>query len=234
MTGIVNANQTMAFAAISVTYPAGSTCTCTSGSRSLKARGTSGKFIFFVPSSGDWTVSCTDGDKVASHTVSITEEGQTERVELAYRVYIYNFGSDHPNTGGWNVRGCAPNGNFPNNYETPSVKWNSDNIQLSVSGGYTYGLCHTRNKFDLTPYSKLYMDVDVTYAPQGSHVISLTTQNGSIGSYINSNQSATTGYAETTGRRLMEADISHVGADQLIAIAVGAVITAKVYAIYME
>lgn len=74
---------------IAVTYPEGSICTCSNGTKTLKARDTSGKALFNV-STGTWTVSCTDGSETASETVSITAEGQVKAVELSY-VKIYGI-----------------------------------------------------------------------------------------------------------------------------------------------
>ena len=56
---------------IAVTYPEGSVCTCSNGTKTLKAKDTSGKALFNV-TVGEWTVSCTDGSETAIKTVSIT------------------------------------------------------------------------------------------------------------------------------------------------------------------
>ena len=77
------------YAIIAVAYPEGSTCTCSNGTKTLKARDTSGKALFNV-TVGEWTVSCTDGSKTESETVSITAEGQVKAVELSY-VKIYGI-----------------------------------------------------------------------------------------------------------------------------------------------
>ncbi len=71
-------------ASISVTYPEGSTCKCAKGSNVLTAVGTSGSYTFTVPEAGDWAVSCTNGADTASKTVTITTDGQSETVNLAY------------------------------------------------------------------------------------------------------------------------------------------------------
>lgn len=92
-----------AFAVISATYPAGSTCTCTNGTKTLKAKETSGSFLFLIPEAGAWTVSCTDGTDTTSKNVDITEQYQTENVILSYRVppthqeveYIQTSGSQY-------------------------------------------------------------------------------------------------------------------------------------------
>lgn len=81
-----------AFAFIVVSYPIGSTCTCTNGTKTLRAKGTTGNFVFNIPSADTWTVSCTDGQHTSSKTVIITSEGQSESVTLLYRLYILKDG----------------------------------------------------------------------------------------------------------------------------------------------
>lgn len=71
-------------ATIAVTYPSGSTCTCSNGSTTLTAAGTSGSYTFTVPNSGTWTVTCTDGTSTATANVSITADGQSSSIALAY------------------------------------------------------------------------------------------------------------------------------------------------------
>ena len=82
------------FAAIGVTYPEGSTCTCTNGTKTLKAKTTSGQWVFAIPEAGTWTVTATDGTNTKSESVNITAEGQSVNVELSYRTegYLYNAG----------------------------------------------------------------------------------------------------------------------------------------------
>lgn len=80
------------FAVIGVTYPAGSVCTCTKGTKSYKAKNTSGLVLFAVPEVGDWTVSCTDGTRTASATVTISTQGQAKNVELQYILYLFKAG----------------------------------------------------------------------------------------------------------------------------------------------
>ena len=82
------------FAVIGVTYPAGSTCTCTNGSKTLTAKGTGGKALFVIPSAGTWTVTAVSGSKSTSKTVSITAEGQVETVTLMFEMILWEAGSD--------------------------------------------------------------------------------------------------------------------------------------------
>lgn len=69
---------------INVTYPSGSTCTCTDGATTFTATSTSGSYQFVVPHTGTWTVSCTDGSQSTSASVSITADEQTKSVTLSY------------------------------------------------------------------------------------------------------------------------------------------------------
>ena len=91
MVGKTNVAGARLRAVIAVTYPEGSVCTCSNGTKTLKARDTSGKALFNVPV-GEWTVSCTDGSRTTSKTVSITTEGQVESVTLSYELVLFNNG----------------------------------------------------------------------------------------------------------------------------------------------
>ena len=96
MNGRTNAKNNgggKAFAAISVTYPAGSTCTCTDGTKTLKLKSTSGQGFFLIPYAATWTVTAVSGSKSASKAVSITAEGRVETVELSFPLYILKDGA---------------------------------------------------------------------------------------------------------------------------------------------
>lgn len=98
MVGKTNVAGARLRSVIAVTYPAGSMCTCTNGTRTLKARDTSGYALFNV-TVGEWTVSCTDGERTKSVTVSITAEGQVENVTISYAVYFLRNGELNPSLG---------------------------------------------------------------------------------------------------------------------------------------
>lgn len=78
------------YAVIGVTYPSGSTCTCTNGSKTLKAKDTTGKALFVIPSAGTWAVKAVKGSKSKSKAVSITAEGQVKTVTLTYELYLFS------------------------------------------------------------------------------------------------------------------------------------------------
>lgn len=78
-------SQTAYFAAnIQVTYPAGSTCTCSKGEIVLNAPDTTGSHIFVVPEVGEWIVSSTDGELTDSESVIISSDGESKSVTLEY------------------------------------------------------------------------------------------------------------------------------------------------------
>lgn len=80
------------FAAIGVTYPAGSVCTCTMGSKTLTAKDTSGQALFAIPSAGDWTVKAVSGTQTASAVISVTEDGpRAYYISLAYQLMPTDF-----------------------------------------------------------------------------------------------------------------------------------------------
>lgn len=81
-----------AFAAISVTYPEGSVCTCTQpGQTPLTAGDTSGTWLFVVPVGGEWRIESTFLDKRAFTDVSLSQY-ELKQVHLFYDVPYVNGG----------------------------------------------------------------------------------------------------------------------------------------------
>ena len=141
-------------ATIAVTYPEGSTLTCSDGTTTLTATTTTGSYTFTVPNTGTWTVSCTDGNDTASQAVSITADGVSVSVTLTYfDGYLFNYGSVNEQvTGGWGSRAV---GTLYNNGCTLTAAAQDDgsiilSCQLDKGGIYI-----TNNKIDLTEYSTL-------------------------------------------------------------------------------
>lgn len=131
----VNADYTLTIAyfgaTIAVTYPEGSTCTCSDGSTTLTAADTSGSYTFTVGNTGTWTVTCTNGTDTASESVSITADGQSETVTLGYELVLWDNGSVNEDvTGGWGSL--------------------SDTVISLLGTGYGAGVAQTTNKIDLT------------------------------------------------------------------------------------
>lgn len=132
-------------ATINITYPAGSTCTCTNGSTALTAPDTSGTWVCTVPNAGTWTVSSTDGDKSKSADVVITTDGQTESVTLLYITYLFKDGETYDSlTGGWQG----------------TVNAEKQALQLSAAAGKT-AAAYTKSKVNITGYSTMLVTTDV-------------------------------------------------------------------------
>ena len=80
-------------ATINVTYPVGSTLTCSLGSTVYTATTDTGTYQFKVHSVGTWTIKAVSGSESETAQVSITTDGQTESVELSF-VKIYGISRD--------------------------------------------------------------------------------------------------------------------------------------------
>lgn len=124
-------------ATINITYPAGSTCTCSDGTTTLSAPDTSGTWVCTVPNAGTWTVSSTDGDTSKSADVVITTDGQTESVTLLYITYLFKDGETYDSlTGGWQG----------------TVDAEKQALLLAPAAGKT-ATAYTKSKVDLTNFS---------------------------------------------------------------------------------
>lgn len=82
------------FALIVVTYPAGSVCTCSDGTRTIRAKGTTGSFVFNIPYAGTWTVNCTDGTNTANKNVIVSSKTSYD-VLLTYGFVLYDYGTEN-------------------------------------------------------------------------------------------------------------------------------------------
>ena len=142
-------------ATINITYPAGSTCTCSDGTTTLSAPDTSGTWACIVPNAGTWTAAATDGVENTSETVSITTDGQIVAIELSYLLWLYKSGNTYNAvTGGWSVsKHPSTGGSFDG-----VLTLNADSMLLSteVSGGSVgYANAFTNNSIDLTGVNTL-------------------------------------------------------------------------------
>lgn len=174
-------------ALIDVTYPEGSTCTCSNGTKTLKAKGTSSKYLFNVEP-GTWTVSCTDGIDTVSKSVEITSEGQIASVTLKYNFYLFKSG----------VGAVTP---FRTDIESGAkCVIGTDSIKMTVSDlDSGYSLIETESPVDLTNYSTLVMQVkDMAY------------DRSVTGLYIAKKQSADFDSVSATAKKTLK-DVSGVG-----------------------
>ena len=133
---------TIAFftAYIAVTYPVGSTCTCSNGSTSYTAPDTGGSYTFYVPRTGTWVVSCTNGAGTVSKNVSITADGQRAAITLSYwdGTLYYNGDPYTDYTGGW---ASSTSDGGPASFLT-NITWSFTNVTAYV---YTKKLINVTN-----------------------------------------------------------------------------------------
>lgn len=142
----------MSFASILVKYPAGATCTCTNGSKTLAAKDTSGVAIFYIPSAGTWTVKAVSGTKSVSTPVSITTKGQIETVTLQFDLILFDGTDNTAVTGGFKTQV----GNGTSAQVTDSYIANGS-LEI-YTGANSYAGTYPSNKIDITKYSTLYVD----------------------------------------------------------------------------
>jgi hypothetical protein len=151
----INADYTLTMAyfsaLITTTWPEGSTCSCTDGTSTLYAPDTSGSYTFNVPNKGTWTVTATNGDKTASKSVSITAEGQTESVTLAYEYVLYEAGTKYAELTDKSSTSATYGGKA-------TLTWNADSATFYFGGStsFTSQSAWTYSpQIDLSAYKKL-------------------------------------------------------------------------------
>lgn len=133
-------------ATINITYPAGSTCTCSDGTTTLSAPDTSGTWTCTVPNAGTWTVTSTSGTETDSKAVTITTDGQSTSVELSYALFLFK-----PN---------APSDIIAGEWEIPGNGTVTAEAELTVNSKNAYNdyktwSARTKGQIDLTEYSTL-------------------------------------------------------------------------------
>lgn len=140
-------------ATINITYPAGSTCTCSDGTTTLSAPDTSGTWACVVPNAGTWTLSCTDGTESTSEAVTITTDGQSVSAVLSYALWLYKDGDTCDTvSGGWSSPVWGGN-DF-----SKVVTFNESSMQISTEvfgGSLGYGHVFTNSVIDLSEISTL-------------------------------------------------------------------------------
>lgn len=140
-------------ATINITYPSGSTCTCSDGTTTLSAPDTSGTWACVVPNAGTWTLSCTDGTESTSEAVTITTDGQSVSAVLSYALWLYKDGDTCDTvSGGWSSPVWGGN-DF-----SKVVTFNESSMQISTEvfgGSIGYGHVFTNSVIDLSEISTL-------------------------------------------------------------------------------
>ena len=209
-------------ASITVSYPVGSTLTCTLGSKVLTAKDTSGKWVFGLPSTGSWVVKAAKGSQSTTKTISITAEGQVKNVELVYQVYIFKAGSGL--TSGYSVEGSGKT------VSNDSISWTGN----ASGGGISI---YIKPAVALNDYTKLCFDFECSYNWGGDYGMGfgVGTDAASASMITNTNWTAkVTSVAQgTISRNTVRCDISALTDSEYIKI-VGSYSAGKVYNIWLE
>lgn len=151
------------YAVIGATYPAGSTCTCSNGSKTLKAKDTSGTALFIIPEAGTWTVKAVSGDKTASKAVEITAERQVENVTLSYALVLFDGTDNTVVAGGLKLQ----RGNSATSVTTNAAPITGGKITWRASG---YAGLYSSSKVDITDYSTLVVDITIGANPGFNYI----------------------------------------------------------------
>ena len=214
------------YAAIGVTYPSGSVCTCSNGSVTLTAKDTTGKAIFVIPSAGTWTVKAVKGSQSASKAVSITAEGQVETVELTYGLYIFKNGSGL--TSGYSIKSnsliSAPT------VSGDTISWSGD----SSSGGVAF---YIDPAVALSGYTKLCVDFECSYNWGGDYGMGFGVGTDADTGLMLTNTGWTAKVTSTAqgaiARNTVQCDISALTDSEYIKV-VGSYSAGKIYNIWLE
>lgn len=184
------------YAVIDATYPEGATCICSNGTHTIKAKDTSGHFLFGIPNSGEWTVTASSADQEPkSVTVSVTES-KAYAIEITFKPLFYFAGNEYEGlTGGWKKSGTG--GSLEKTALTMLVKTNTYQKNTNAI---------TTNKIDLTNIATIVFDVesDTTY-PTGYPRVGVTSKENPVAD-VSGDYSASTTLKE--GRREVAVDIS--------------------------
>lgn len=210
------------YAIIAVTYPEGSVCTCSNGTKTLKASDTSGKALFSV-STGTWTVNCTDGSKTTSKTVSITENGQVVSITLVYTLYLFKSGSGLQNGFTVNILyGCS-------DYSA------SDKEKLSLTGGSS-NIMSFSPSVDLSKYSKIYFDMKPVKEPSHGIYFGISSSSTSWdgGDASRGFDKYAVGTRDNLNRGTVSLDVSSVSSKKYVKIHAISGFACYVYNIYCE
>ena len=213
------------FAAIGVTYPAGSTLTCTNGSKTFKSKTTTGQWVFAIPEAGTWTVTATDGTNTKSQSVSITSEGQFESVVLSYRYYLFKSGSGVAD--GLTFNQCITSvGGTPGTVTDEKIIWST----AKAFGNQIY----FTPTIDISKYKKLVFDLICTDRWSTDYTASVGVGNTAPSGQSNEgNWSAKTSGIYNTTRTEVSVDVSSVSGTQYVKLCANA-ITGEVYNIWLE
>ena len=217
-----------AYAVIGVSYPEGSTCTCTDGAKTLKLKNTSGQGIFLIPYAATWAVTAVSGSKSASKTVSITTEGQVETITLTYGLYIFKNGSGL--TSGYSIKSNSNSMISAPTVSSDTISWSGN----SSSGGVAF---YIDPAVALSGYTKLCVDFECSYNWGGDYGMGFGVgTDAAAATMINSTNwtaKVTSTAQGAIARNTVQCDISALTDSEYIKV-VGSYSAGKIYNIWLE
>lgn len=138
---------------ITVTYPEGSTCTCSDGNTTLTAPTTTGSWLCKVPNAGTWTVTATDGSDSDSEDVIITTDGESQSVTLIYALVLFSTSEEYSGT--FEAKAWKPTG-ASTTTKVPSLTISESAITASLaSGNMISGVVLNNTAIDLSKWTTL-------------------------------------------------------------------------------
>ena len=207
-------------ATINITYPSGSTCTCSDGTTTFNAPDTSGTWKCVVSNKGTWTVSCTNGTESTSETVEITADGQSAAIELSYLGYAVRNGIAIKDLAVLNATWSSSSGDTGND-ATITQK----NGYVSVKGAHE-GYCAAYVKMSTTQATRLVVEGNFVTG-EGSTLLAVWSK---IGPYVSSNMVASV-WLTSTGASL---DVSGLTGPMYVGITSAYTHEQKIVNLYLE
>lgn len=228
MANIYVSRGTFFSATISITYPAGSTCTVSNYKKTWTAPNTSGSWTFKANEVGYYTVKAVSGSKSTSKAVSITTEGQVETVELAYGLYIFKNGSGL--TSGYSIKSNSNSMISAPTVSSDTISWTGD---LS-SGGVAF---YIDPAVALSGYTKLCVDFECSYNYGGNYGMGFGVGTDAASGLMLTNTNWTAKVTSTAqgaiARNTVQCDISALTDSEYIKV-VGSYSAGKIYNIWLE
>lgn len=190
------------FAAISVTYPVGAVCTCSNGSRTLKAKDTSGKFMFSVPRNGTWTITAASDVQTASKTVDVSQYGVYSAV-LDFELVLSEAGTDYKP---FTALAKKTSSGAQATATKPTVTKNATNVTVSLTVTKC-GIYYCTEKIDFSAFTKLVATGSFYNSTSAIGRLNLRIWS-SIGTYANDNVIADGRVAGKTTETQLEIPLS--------------------------
>ena len=212
MANIYVSSGTSFSAIISITYPAGSTCTVTNYKKTWTAPNTSGSWTFKANEVGVYTVKAVSGSKGNEEEVLITAEGQVATVTLTYELVLFdgsNGGDVTSLTGGWDNDGH--NGSVTFSVDSDAIRYNYNVDQSQGEIARTWCI-FTKKSINIAGYTTLKMTFKTMSGGRSWGIAVNTTNLETLNPWYNANPQFTAKVATTTikGNQTLALSIDNV------------------------